>query len=85
MSELHAETANWLEGLRGRADRAEERLRAHPADDEDAVHAHRHLRDLRERLDRLEAETDVSHEHRTQIQTMADHLKSALARLVGKG
>lgn len=74
MSDMHAETALWIDGLRKRADKCEGDLKACPTDHQDTVAARDRLQDLRRRLD------GAGQHDRSDLERMADDVDQAMAR-----
>ena len=74
MSDMHAETALWIDGLRKRADKCEGDLKGCPADHQDTVAARDRLQDLRRRLD------GAGQDDRSDLERMADDVDQAMAR-----
>jgi hypothetical protein len=84
MSDMHAETALWIDGLRKRADRSEQRIAAAPEGRRETVDAHDRLRDLRNRLD--DAGRDPAHPEndRSSLEKMFDDLDAAITRAIAR-
>ena len=80
MSEMHAETANWIDGLRARADGCEQRIAADPEGRKRTVDAHDRLHDLRLRLDKAEQDHAGRDSHRTSLESMYDDIDAAVSR-----
>ena len=84
MSEMHAETANWIDGLRARADASERRIAGAPERKRETVDAHDRLRDLRGRLDEAERDHKGHEKHRASLETMADEIDAAISRAIAR-
>lgn len=80
MSEMHAETALWIDGLRKRADKCEGDLGACPPGHRHTVAARDRLQELRGRLDGAAARGAEGHADRSELETMMDDIDAALAR-----
>ncbi len=84
MSDMHAETAGWIDGLRKRADSGERRMAAAPERGEHAAHAHDRLRDLRLRIDEAEKDHENRDSHRSSLERMADEVDAAISKAIAR-
>jgi len=84
MSDMHAETAMWIDGLRRRADRADTAMSGFPRDHADTVAARDRLAQLRRGLD--EAGQLGKHDQgiRADLETMADAIDQAITRALAR-
>ena len=80
MSEMHAETAAWIDALRRRADRCESGLCDLSEDHKDRVDVTDRLGRLRRGLDHACRDSAGAHGRRSELETMADEIDRALAR-----
>lgn len=84
MSEMHAETAGWIDNLRTRADDAERRMTGAPERKQETADAHDRLRDLRRRLDEAEKDHANRDSHRSSLETMVDDIDAAISRAIAR-
>lgn len=84
MSDMHAETATWIDGLRKRADEGEKRMTGAPERKQETADAHDRLRDLRQRLAEAERDHENRDSHRSSLEKMADDIDAAIARAVAR-
>jgi hypothetical protein len=85
MSDLHAETALWIDGLRQRADKAEQRLATTDSFRDQRRDADERLARFRTGLDLMGSDKkDATPEERTTLETMADDLDEAVESFLVK-
>jgi len=80
MSEMHSETALWIDGLRKRADKCEADLGSCPPDHKHTVAARDRLQEMRGRLDQAGQRQAAGHDDRSDLEIMANDIDAALAR-----
>lgn len=80
MSDMHAETAMWIDGLRRRADKAETSMRDCPRDHAETVAARDRLTRLRQGLDESGRDAPPDTDRRSQMEKLADDLDQAISR-----
>lgn len=85
MSDMHAETALWIDGMRKRADRCEQRIGAAPESKRHAVAAHHdRLREFRTRLDDVERDPARQETDRSSMEKMFDDIDAAISRAIAR-
>jgi hypothetical protein len=84
MSEMHAETAGWIDNLRKRADSGERRMAGAPERKQESAVAHDRLRDLRLGLDEAERDHANRDSHRSGLEKMADEIDAAISRAIAR-
>jgi len=78
MSDTHAETAMWIDGMKRRADAAEKRLSS--SEPEHRAEADGKLSDFRKGLSGHEGRETVDHDQRSALEKLADDLEAAVDR-----